>query len=137
MDFVIVGLQAWYFELGSNCKNIALELSKHHRVLYINMPLDRNSRKLAKSDPNIRRHLDINGLAFDKFDRATEQRARDVELVDLHRHLRAGRKVDRRMHTDHDGHFEVLPSRRTSLQMLPYVAARMQARSEPVSPFEL
>jgi teichuronic acid biosynthesis glycosyltransferase TuaH len=59
MDFVIIGLQPWYFEIGSNCKNIARQLSLHHRVLYVNMPLDRNSKTLAKTDPNIRRHLDI------------------------------------------------------------------------------
>jgi teichuronic acid biosynthesis glycosyltransferase TuaH len=59
MDFVIIGLQPWYFELGSNCKNIARQLSLNHRVLYVNMPLDRNSMTRAKKDPNIRRHLDI------------------------------------------------------------------------------
>ena len=61
----------------------------------------------------------------------------DVEFVDLHRDLRAGGEIDRRMHADHDRDFEVLPARRTSLQMLPDVAARMQARSEAVRPFEL
>ncbi len=40
-DFIIVGQQAWDTEIGSNCKNIALELSKHNRVLYVNPPLDR------------------------------------------------------------------------------------------------
>jgi teichuronic acid biosynthesis glycosyltransferase TuaH len=59
MDFVIVGLQAWYFELGSNCKNIALELSKRHRVLYINMPLDRRTILQKKEDQHIAKHLDL------------------------------------------------------------------------------
>ncbi|GGB16500.1 glycosyltransferase [Puia dinghuensis] len=59
MDFVIVGLQAWYYELGSNCKNIALELSKQHRVLYINMPLDRRTIFQKKDDPRIAKHLDL------------------------------------------------------------------------------
>jgi len=59
MDFVIVGLQAWYFELGSNCKNIALELSKQHRVLYINMPLDRRTILQKKADPHIAGHLQL------------------------------------------------------------------------------
>ena len=40
-DFIIVGQQAWDTEIGSNCKNIALELSKHNCVLYVNPPLDR------------------------------------------------------------------------------------------------
>jgi glycosyltransferase involved in cell wall biosynthesis len=59
MDFVIVGLQAWYFELGSNCKNIALELSKQHRVLYINMPLDRRTIFEKRQDPHIAKHLGL------------------------------------------------------------------------------
>jgi len=59
MDFVIVGLQAWYFELGSNCKNIALELAKQHRVLYINMPLDRRTILRKKHDPHIAKHLEL------------------------------------------------------------------------------
>ncbi|HEY4109281.1 glycosyltransferase [Puia sp.] len=59
MDFVIVGLQAWYFELGSNCKNIALELSKHNRVLYINMPLDRRTILQKRDDPHIANHLHL------------------------------------------------------------------------------
>ena len=38
---VIVGIQAWDIEIGSNCKNIAVEMSRHNRVLYVNSPLDR------------------------------------------------------------------------------------------------
>ena len=59
MDIVIIGLQPWYYEIGSNCKNIALQLSLQHRVLYINMPLDRKTIALEKNNPNIRKHLDI------------------------------------------------------------------------------
>ena len=59
MDFVIVGLQAWYFDLGSNCKNIALELAKNHRVLYINMPLDRRTILQRRADPHIAKHLEL------------------------------------------------------------------------------
>ncbi|RYE31336.1 MAG: glycosyltransferase family 1 protein [Sphingobacteriaceae bacterium] len=40
-DFIIVGQQPWDVEIGSNCKNIALEISKNNRVLYVNPPLDR------------------------------------------------------------------------------------------------
>lgn len=42
-DIVIVGLQPWYFEIGSNCKNIALEFAKYNRVLYVNTPLNRKT----------------------------------------------------------------------------------------------
>ena len=66
-----------------------------------------------------------------------EQRAGDVEFVDLARHLGAGREVDRGMHADHDRDFEIAAARRAALQVLPDVAARMQARAEAVRPFEL
>jgi glycosyltransferase involved in cell wall biosynthesis len=59
MDIVIVGLQAWYTEIGSNCKSIAEELSHHHRVLYVNMPLDRRTAARDSANPNIRKHLDV------------------------------------------------------------------------------
>lgn len=49
-DFIIVGQQAWEVEIGSNCKNIALELSKHNRVLYVNPPLDRFTQFKNKYD---------------------------------------------------------------------------------------
>ena len=40
-DIVIVGYQSWDITIGSNCKNIAIELAKQHRVLYVNLPIDR------------------------------------------------------------------------------------------------
>ena len=42
-DFIVFGLQPWDITIGSNCKNIALEISKYNRVLYVNRPLDRIS----------------------------------------------------------------------------------------------
>lgn len=59
MDIVIIGLSPWYFEIGSNCKSIALELSRNHRVLYVNMPLDRRTAVRESANPNIRKHLEI------------------------------------------------------------------------------
>lgn len=41
--FVIVGLQPWDTPIGSNCKNIAQELAKLTKVLYVNIPLDWNT----------------------------------------------------------------------------------------------
>jgi len=41
MEFIIVSLQSWDSEIGSNCINIAKEISKRHKVLYINRPIDR------------------------------------------------------------------------------------------------
>jgi teichuronic acid biosynthesis glycosyltransferase TuaH len=42
-DIIVVGLQPWDIAIGSNCRNIALELARHNRVLYVNPPLDRNT----------------------------------------------------------------------------------------------
>ena len=55
LPFVIVGLQPWDTAIGSNCKNIALELSKHTKVLYINIPLDWNT--VLKNSPENRDHI--------------------------------------------------------------------------------
>ena len=50
-DFVIFGLQPWDIPIGSNCKNIASEIAKHNRVLYVNRPLDRISLLKSKKNP--------------------------------------------------------------------------------------
>ena len=54
-DIVIVGQQPWDVEIGSNCKNIAIEFSKHNRVLYVNSPLDRITKFKSKDDPKIKK----------------------------------------------------------------------------------
>jgi len=38
-NFVMVGIQPWHIKIGSNFKNIAQEISKTNRVIYVNMPL--------------------------------------------------------------------------------------------------
>ena len=47
-DYVIFSQQSWDVEIGSNAKNIALELAKKNRVLYVNRPLD--VKTLLKND---------------------------------------------------------------------------------------
>ena len=58
-DIVVVGLQPWDIEIGSNCKNIALEFSKKNRVLYVNYPLDRLTAIKSKNDPKVQKRLNI------------------------------------------------------------------------------
>jgi glycosyltransferase involved in cell wall biosynthesis len=58
-DIIIVGQQPWDVEIGSNCKNIALEFSKHNRVLYINSPLDRITKLKQKADPKVKKRIDV------------------------------------------------------------------------------
>ncbi len=58
-DIVIVGQQSWDTNIGSNCKDIALEFSKHNRVLYVNPPLDRITLLRRKSDPYVKKQLEV------------------------------------------------------------------------------
>jgi len=58
-DIIIIGQQPWDTEIGSNCKDIALELSKHNRVLYVNSPLDRISLFRGKNDPKVIKRLNV------------------------------------------------------------------------------
>lgn len=65
-DFVIVGLQPWDIEIGSNCKNIAVEISKKNRVLYVNRALDRINLVTNRNDQkNARRLESIRGTRPD------------------------------------------------------------------------
>lgn len=58
-DFIIIGQQPWDTEIGSNCKNIALELSKTNRVLYVNSALDRITLSRGKNDPKIIKRINV------------------------------------------------------------------------------
>src|SRR6476661_2688793 len=56
-DIVLFGLQPWDIPIGSNFKNMALEMSRHNRVLYVNRPLDRISYFRKKNDPQIKARI--------------------------------------------------------------------------------
>jgi len=58
-DIIIVGQQPWDVEIGSNCKNIAIEFSRHNRVLYVNSALDRGTILKHKADPAVKKRIDI------------------------------------------------------------------------------
>ncbi|MDB5158917.1 MAG: glycosyl transferase group 1 [Mucilaginibacter sp.] len=58
-NFVIIGQQPWDTEIGSNCKNIAIELSKNNRVLYVNSPLDRVTLMRGKTDPKVIKRINV------------------------------------------------------------------------------
>lgn len=57
IDFIVFGLQPWDFEMGSNCKNLALEIAKKHRVLYVNRPIERSNLYAFKNDDKIKNRL--------------------------------------------------------------------------------
>ncbi|WP_295124229.1 glycosyltransferase [uncultured Chitinophaga sp.] len=56
-DIVVVGMQSWDITIGSNCKNIAWELAKHNRVLYVNRALDRISAIRLRNEPDIQNRI--------------------------------------------------------------------------------
>jgi teichuronic acid biosynthesis glycosyltransferase TuaH len=58
-DIVIIGLQPWYYEIGSNCKNIATHFSQHNRVLYVNLPINRKTYLSRETNPGIEKHRKI------------------------------------------------------------------------------
>lgn len=58
-DIIVIGIQAWDIEIGSNCKNIAAEFARNNRVLYVNPPLDRISLMKGKEDPKIKKRIKI------------------------------------------------------------------------------
>jgi glycosyltransferase involved in cell wall biosynthesis len=58
-DIIITSLQAWDIEIGSNCKNIALEFARYNRVLYINSPLDRATKWRNRKDSRVKKRIDI------------------------------------------------------------------------------
>jgi teichuronic acid biosynthesis glycosyltransferase TuaH len=70
-DILVVGLQPWDIAIGSNCKNVAKELSQFNRVLYVNRALDRISLIRLKDDHKIKTRVkslkkeadDINSIA--------------------------------------------------------------------------
>ncbi len=65
-DIIVVGIQAWDIEIGSNCKNIALEFAKNNRVLYVNPPMMRSTERNDKHKESIQKRIRIKeGLESD------------------------------------------------------------------------
>lgn len=58
-DIIILSLQPWDIEIGSNCKNIAVEFARNNRVLYVNAPLDRLTALRQRQKPQVKKRLDI------------------------------------------------------------------------------
>jgi len=58
-DIIVMGIQAWDIEIGSNCKNIASQMAKQNRVLYVNPPMDRVSRYREKHTEKIKKRVAV------------------------------------------------------------------------------
>lgn len=58
-DFVITGLQSWDIPIGSNAIDIAKEISKDNRVLYVNSPLDMMTMFRNKPTPETTQRKEV------------------------------------------------------------------------------
>ena len=58
-NIVVISLQPWYYEYGSNCKNIALQLAENNRVLYINAPINRRTYLSNNRSKGVSYHCEI------------------------------------------------------------------------------
>jgi len=58
-DFIITGLQPWDIPIGSNAIDIAREMSKTNRVLYVNTPLDQMTILKKKLKPEEQHRLKV------------------------------------------------------------------------------
>ena len=58
-DIIVVGQQPWDTPIGSNCKDLALEFSKHNRVLYINAPLDRRTKYQQRDSEPVKKRISV------------------------------------------------------------------------------
>lgn len=57
-DFVIVGIQSIDDEVG-NIKNIAYEIAKNNRVVFVHLPVDRITYLRSKHNPSIKKKLEV------------------------------------------------------------------------------
>lgn len=71
-NVVIVGQQPWDTTLGSNCKDIAREISKRNRVLYVNTPLDRYTSIYKRNNPRVKYRIRVVGGKEDGLVQVTE-----------------------------------------------------------------
>ncbi|MEG1648510.1 MAG: glycosyltransferase family 1 protein, partial [Rikenellaceae bacterium] len=58
-DFIFTGLQPWDISMGSNARDIAIEIAKHNRVLYVNTPLSMFSSDLQSTDADVQQRLKV------------------------------------------------------------------------------
>jgi glycosyltransferase involved in cell wall biosynthesis len=56
-DIVIIGITPYDWDLANNCKDMAIELSKHNRVLYVNIPLKRSELLRKKKSAGIQKRV--------------------------------------------------------------------------------
>ncbi|MFK7970835.1 MAG: glycosyltransferase [Bacteroidia bacterium] len=58
-DIIWLNLTPWDYDFGNNACNMAEEMSRHNRVLYVNPPLDRITAMRNKKDPKVQKRLEV------------------------------------------------------------------------------
>jgi len=58
-NFLITCLQIWETEIGTTIRNMAIEISKENKVLYVNTPMDHSTWLRRKSLPKSDTRLDV------------------------------------------------------------------------------
>lgn len=71
-DFIFTGLQPWELPIGSNARDMAMEVARSNRVLYVNTPLVKWSRELVSERPDLQRRIEVLRGNADPFRRLGE-----------------------------------------------------------------
>lgn len=58
-DFVVIANPTWELKIGSNIRNMAIEIAKNNRVLYVNPPMDRKILWTMRHDEEIRAKKEV------------------------------------------------------------------------------
>lgn len=58
-DIVFINLTPWNYSIGNNACNMAEEMARHNRVLYVNPPLDRNTLMRPNPSPDVLQRRDV------------------------------------------------------------------------------
>ena len=56
-DIIMFSFQSWDTAIGSNFKDMAIELARHNRILFVNRTLDQSSLRRKNDDPATRARL--------------------------------------------------------------------------------
>ena len=58
-DFIFTGLQSWDIPIGSNAVDIAREIARDNRVLYVNGAVDMMTFLRSRNDPSGTHRVDV------------------------------------------------------------------------------
>jgi len=58
-DIIVIGIQPWDIEIGSNCKDIAKEFSQNNRVLFVNIPISYLEARKNKTNQIVKNRLEV------------------------------------------------------------------------------